>query len=44
VKIGSNLNVSVRSQRGGTASRDLGVARQCSNVFGASLVSVEEVD
>jgi hypothetical protein len=26
------------------ASRDLGVARQCSNVFGASLVSVEEID
>jgi len=26
------------------ASRDLGVARQCSNVFGASLVSVEETD
>jgi hypothetical protein len=24
--------------------RDLGVARQCSNVFGASLVSVEEID
>ncbi len=24
--------------------RDLGVARQCSNVFGASLVSVEETD
>jgi Caspase domain/Domain of unknown function (DUF4384) len=27
-----------------TASRDLGVARQCSNVFGASLVSVEEIE
>ena len=27
-----------------TASRDLGVARQCSNAFGASLVSVEEID
>jgi len=27
-----------------TASRDLGVARQCSNVFGASLISVEEID
>jgi hypothetical protein len=27
-----------------SASRDLGVARQCSNVFGASLVSVEEID
>jgi hypothetical protein len=26
------------------ASRDLGVARQCSNVFGASLVSVEEIE
>jgi hypothetical protein len=26
------------------ASRDLGVARKCSNVFGASLVSVEEID
>jgi hypothetical protein len=26
------------------SSRDLGVARQCSNVFGASLISVEEVD
>jgi hypothetical protein len=26
------------------ATRDLGVARQCSNVFGASLVSVEEID
>jgi hypothetical protein len=26
------------------AKRDLGVARQCSNVFGASLVSVEETD
>jgi hypothetical protein len=26
------------------ASRDLGVARQCSNVFGASLISVEEID
>jgi hypothetical protein len=26
------------------SSRDLGVARQCSNVFGASLVSVEEID
>jgi hypothetical protein len=26
------------------APRDLGVARQCSNVFGASLVSVEETD
>jgi hypothetical protein len=26
------------------ATRDLGVARQCSNVFGASLVSVEETD
>jgi hypothetical protein len=24
--------------------RDLGVAEQCSNVFGASLVSVEETD
>ena len=24
--------------------RDLGVARQCSNVFGASLVSIEETD
>ena len=24
--------------------RDLGVARQCSNVFGAALVSVEETD
>jgi hypothetical protein len=28
----------------GGASRDLGVARQCSNVFGASLVGVEEID
>jgi hypothetical protein len=27
-----------------TASRDLGVARQCSNVFGAGLISVEEID
>jgi hypothetical protein len=27
-----------------TASRDLGVARVCSNVFGASMVSVEEID
>ena len=27
-----------------SASRDLGVARQCSNVFGASLISVEEID
>jgi hypothetical protein len=27
-----------------TASRDLGVARLCSNVFGASMVSVEEID
>jgi hypothetical protein len=27
-----------------SASRDLGVARQCSNVFGASLVSVEEIE
>jgi Caspase domain/Domain of unknown function (DUF4384) len=27
-----------------SASRDLGVARQCSNVFGASMVSVEETD
>ncbi len=26
------------------ASRDLGIAKQCSNVFGASLVSVEETD
>ena len=26
------------------ASRDLGVARKCSSVFGASLVSVEEID
>lgn len=26
------------------AKRDLGVARQCSNVFGASLVSIEETD
>jgi hypothetical protein len=26
------------------APRDLGVARQCSNVFGASLISVEETD
>src|ERR1700675_5050661 len=26
------------------ASRDLGVARLCSNVFGASLVSVEEIE
>ena len=26
------------------ATRDLGVARQCSNLFGASLVSVEEID
>jgi hypothetical protein len=28
----------------GSASRDLGVARQCSNVFGASMVSVEEIE
>ncbi len=28
----------------GSAPRDLGVARVCSNVFGASLVSVEEID
>jgi len=28
----------------GGASRDLGVARLCSNVFGASLVSVEEIE
>jgi hypothetical protein len=27
-----------------TAGRDLGVARQCSNAFGAGLVSVEETD
>ena len=27
-----------------TVGRDLGVARQCSNVFGAGLVSVEETD
>jgi len=27
-----------------SAARDLGVARQCSNVFGASLVSVDEID
>jgi len=27
-----------------SASRDLGVARQCSNVLGASLVKVEEMD
>jgi hypothetical protein len=26
------------------ASRDLGVARRCSNVFGASLVTVQEID
>jgi hypothetical protein len=24
--------------------RDLGVARECSNVFGASLLSIEETD
>jgi hypothetical protein len=27
-----------------STSRDLGVARQCSNVFGASMVSVEEIE
>jgi hypothetical protein len=27
-----------------SVSRDLGVARHCSNVFGASLISVDEVD
>jgi hypothetical protein len=30
--------------RGAAAKRDLGVSRQCSNVFGAGLVSVEETD
>ncbi|HEV7614454.1 MAG TPA: caspase family protein [Steroidobacteraceae bacterium] len=30
--------------RSAADKRDLGVARECSNVFGASLVSVEEVD
>jgi hypothetical protein len=27
-----------------SGSRDLGVARQCSNVFGASMISVEEIE
>jgi hypothetical protein len=30
--------------RDAAAKRDLGVSRQCSNVFGAALVSVEETD
>ena len=30
--------------RSAADKRDLGVARECSNVFGASLVSVEEID
>ena len=30
--------------RGIGATRDLGIAKQCSNVFGASLVNVEETD
>jgi hypothetical protein len=30
--------------RGVRANRDLGVARQCSNVYGASMMSVEETD
>lgn len=30
--------------RGSGTSRDLGIAKQCSNVFGASLVNVEETD
>jgi hypothetical protein len=30
--------------RSGNAARDLGVARRCSNVFGASLISVEETE
>ena len=30
--------------RGSGGTRDLGVAKQCSNAFGASLVSVEEID
>jgi hypothetical protein len=29
---------------GGAAKRDLGVAKRCSNVFGASILSVEETD
>jgi hypothetical protein len=30
--------------RGAGGTRDLGVAKQCSNAFGASLVSIEEID
>jgi hypothetical protein len=30
--------------KGTGATRDLGIAKQCSNVFGASLISVEETD
>jgi hypothetical protein len=30
--------------RGAGGTRDLGIAKQCSNAFGASLVSVEERD
>ena len=33
-----------RTECQATAGRDLGVARQCSNAFGAGLVSVEETD
>jgi hypothetical protein len=33
-----------KSECNGTGARDLGIARRCSSVFGASLVSVEEMD
>jgi Caspase domain/Domain of unknown function (DUF4384) len=36
--------VAKKECQGGDASRDLGVARRCSNVFGASLVTVQETD
>ena len=36
--------VAKKECQGGDASRDLGAARRCSNVFGASLVTVQETD
>jgi hypothetical protein len=52
VQAGAHISqIATLSAAAGTAAcqhtgdkRDLGVSRQCSNVFGASLVSIEEID
>ena len=40
----ATLSASAGKSECRSAQRDLGVARRCSGVFGASLVSVDEVD